>query len=660
MATETTQDGAGEVLWTPPADVRESTHIGRYLGWLERERGLSFDDYEALWRWSVDDLEAFWASVWDYYEVIAHAPYERVLGRSEMPGTEWFPGATLNFAEHALRGPDERTAIIGRSQTRGPVDLTYAELRDQVARARAGLQRLGVGRGDRVAAYMPNIPETIVVSLAVKSLGAIWSSCAPEFGTRSVVDRLQQVDPKVLLTVDGYRYGAKDIDRRDEVAAIRAALPSLEQVVVLPYLGDDPSVIPDSMSWDELLSETGPLEFEPVPFDHPLVILFSSGTTGLPKPIVHGHGGVLLEQLKAFGLHMDVGPEDRFFWFTTTGWVMWNILMSGLLVDATVICFDGNLAHPDLLELWRLAEETKATFFGVSAPYLLSCRKEGLTPGADLDLSALKSVGSTGAPLPPEGFRWVYEVLGDDVFLMSLSGGTDIAGGFVGASKLLPVWAGEIACCHLGVEAQAFDEQGLPVVDGLGELVVTKPMPSMPVGFWNDPDGERLRESYFDTYPGIWRHGDWIRFTERGSCLITGRSDATLNRGGVRLGTSEFYSTVEALDEIADSLVVHLEDDEGGAGELLLFVQTAEGVEFDDDLAKKIKTELRTSLSPRHIPDTLHAMPAVPRTLTGKKLEVPVKRILRGAAADEVSSKGALVDPDALKAYEELARERGA
>lgn len=660
MATETTQEGAGEVLWSPPADVLQTTGMGRYMTWLKENKGQDFTDYPTLWRWSVDNLDDFWESVWEFFEVISHSPHTAVRGRKEMPGTEWFPGATINYAEHMLRAPDDKLAIIGRSQTRDETRTTYGELRDQVARARAGLKRLGITKGDRVAAYMPNIPETIAVSLAVNSLGAIWSSCAPEFGTRSVVDRLTQVDPKLLLTIDGYVYGTKDIDRVNEVAAIRAELPSLENVVTLPYLQDDASRIPDSIAWDDFMSETGPLEFEPVPFDHPLAILFSSGTTGLPKPIVHGHGGVLLEGLKASGLHLDLGPEDNFFWFTTTGWVMWNILGQGMLVGATIVTFDGNLAHPDMLELWRLAEETEVTFFGVSAPFLLGCRKEEIHPGRDLDLSKIRGVGSTGAPLPAEGFRWVYDEVGKDLFLISISGGTDIAGAFVGATRLLPVWAGEIACSHLGIEALAYDEKGKPSPVGeLGELVITTPMPSMPVGFWNDDDGSRYRDSYFDTYEGVWRHGDWIRFTDRGSCLITGRSDATLNRGGVRLGTSEFYSCVESLDEVADSLVVHLEDDQGGAGELLLFVQTAEGVEFDDDLAKKIRTELRTSLSPRHVPDSLHAMPLVPRTLTGKKLEVPVKRILRGAKADDVSSKGALADPTALKSYEELAAQRG-
>ena len=579
-----------------------------------------------------------------------------------MPGAVWCPGARLNYAEHALRAPGAGggdVVVLARSQTRPPVDLTLAELRAQVARARAGLVRLGVGPGDRVAAYLPNVPETLVAFLAAASLGAIWSSCAPEFGTRSVVDRLLQIGPKVLFAVDGYRYGTRAVDRRAEVAAIRAELPSLEHVVALLYLeADEAGGLPDALGWVEFMAETGPLDFERVPFDHPLYILYSSGTTGLPKPIVHGHGGVLIEHQKALALHHDLGPGDRFFWFSTTGWMMWNLLISGLLVGSAVVLFDGDPGHPDLLTLWRLAEETGSTYFGTSAPFLLACRKEGLHPGAALDLSAVRGVGSTGAPLPPEGFRWVYEAVGPDVYLASLSGGTDVCTGFVGGSPLLPVRAGEIACRHLACKVEAFDPAGRSIVGEQGELVITEPMPSMPVGFWGDDDGSRYRAAYFDDFPGVWRHGDWITITERGSCVITGRSDATLNRGGVRLGTAEFYSVVESLPEVSDSLVVHLEDDEGGVGELLLFVVPAGGGDADEALRGRIASELRRSLSPRHVPDAIHVVPSVPRTLSGKKLEVPVKRILLGTSADEAASRGALANPESLDAFEELARRR--
>ncbi|WP_432903463.1 acetoacetate--CoA ligase [Micromonospora matsumotoense] len=686
----------GDVLWTPPADVRERSRIGGYLRWLRKHRGLDFADYDALWQWSVTDLDAFWRSIWDHFEVVAHTPPTATLGDAAMPGARWFPGATLNYAENVLRMPgraDDDPVVVAHSQTRPPVTLTAAELREQVRRVAAGLRRLGVVAGDRVAAYAPNIPETYVLLLATSSLGAIFSSCAPEFGTRSVVDRWQQIAPKVLVAVDGYRYGDKPVDRRPEVAAIRAALPSLAYTVDIPYLhpagpdgsaptgpgGSDGSApasalpggpadraeaasdgVPQGvLSWAELAAETDePLTFTPVPFDHPLYVLYSSGTTGLPKPIVHGHGGILLEHLKMLALHHDLGPADRFFWFTTTGWMMWNFLVSGPAVGATIVLFDGNPGHPDLGALWRLAEETGATYFGTSAPFLLACRKAGLVPKDVADLSALRGVGSTGAPLPAEGFTWVYETVGTDLQLQSLSGGTDVCTGFVGGVPLLPVYAGEITCRALGARVEARSADGTPVLGELGELVITAPMPSMPVGFWNDPDGRRYAEAYFDVYPGVWRHGDWITINERGGCVITGRSDATLNRGGVRLGTAEFYSVVESLDEVVDSVVVHLEDDEGGAGELLLFVVLAEGLELDDALRRKIARELRTALSPRHIPDEIHQVRAVPRTLSSKKLEVPVKKILTGTPVDSAAAKGALANPESLTAFAAFAQTR--
>jgi acetoacetyl-CoA synthetase len=487
--------------------------------------------------------------------------------------------------------------------------------------------------------------------LATASLGATFSSCAPEFGTRSVVDRWRQIAPKLLVAVDGYRYGDKAVDRTDEVAAIREALPSLEHAVTLSYLNNE------NDGWAELGAATDePLAFEAVPFDHPLYVLYSSGTTGLPKPIVHGHGGILVEHLKMLALHHDLGPGDRFFWFTTTGWMMWNYLASGPAVGAAIVLFDGNPAAPDLGEMWRVAAESGMTYFGTSAPFLLSCRKAGLEPGAEYDLSRIRGVGSTGAPLPPEGFRWVYEAVGDDILLASASGGTDVCTAFVGGVPLLPVRAGEIACRALGARVEAYGPDGKPVIGELGELVITAPLPSMPVGFWGDESGERYQDAYFDVYPEVWRHGDWITIDERGSVMITGRSDATLNRGGVRLGTAEFYSVVEGLDEIADSVVVHLEDAEGGPGDLLLFVVLDGDRELDDALRAKIARELRTSLSPRHVPDKIFQVPAVPRTLSGKKLEVPVKRILTGTPVESAAAKGALVNPESLTEFEKLAR----
>jgi acetoacetyl-CoA synthetase len=653
---------SGDVLWRPPADVRERTRVGDFIRFVQRTRGLELADYDALWRWSVSDLPAFWASIRDYFEVIEHTPAAEVMGEASMPGTRWFTGATVNYAEHVLRIPGLSAAdpvVFSYSQTRAPVTLTGADLREQVRRVRAGLRRLGVARGDRVAAYAPNIPETFVIMLAAASLGAVFSSCAPEFGTRSVVDRWRQIEPKLLLAVDGYRYGDKAVDRAGEVAEIRAALPSLEHVVVLPYLDAQRQPPTGALPWSELAAETGePLAFDPVPFDHPLYVLYSSGTTGLPKPIVHGHGGILLEHLKALALHSDLGPGDRFFWFSTTGWMMWNFLVSAPAVGSAIVMYDGNPGHPDLGVLWRLAAEAGVTYFGTSAPFLLGCRKAGIVPSTLADLSRLRAVGSTGAPLPPEGFRWVYENVGTGLQLQSISGGTDMCTGFVGASPLLPVYEGEIACRCLGAKVEAYDPTGTPVIGQVGELVITAPMPSMPVGFWNDPDGSRYREAYFDVFPGVWRHGDWITISERGTCVITGRSDATLNRGGVRLGTSEFYSVVEGLDEVVDSVVVHLEDDAGGAGELLLFVVLGDGIELDDALRAKIARELRTNLSPRHVPDEIYQVRAVPRTLSAKKLEVPVKRILAGTPVESAAATGALANPESLAAFERLAKER--
>jgi acetoacetyl-CoA synthetase len=574
-----------------------------------------------------------------------------------MPGARWFPTARLNWAEHCLRlsgraGDD--VVLIARSQTRDRLSLTANELRDAVARARNGLLRIGVRPGDRVAAYLPNVSEAVIGLLATASIGAIWSSCAPEFGTRSVVDRWSQIEATVLLTIDGYRYGDRDVDRTDEVAAIRAALPSLTATVVLPYLRTDASRIPDAMSWDELTAHGGDLAFEPLPFDHPLFVLYSSGTTGLPKPIVHGHGGILLEHLKIHALHHDLGPADRFFWYTTTGWMMWNYLVSGLAVDATIVLYDGAPAQPDASVLWRLAAEEGVSYFGTSAPFLMACRKAGLAPAEAVDLAAIRAVGSTGSPLPAEGFRYVYEAIGPSVHLQSVSGGSDVCTAFVGASPLVPVWEGEISCRHLGCAVEAFSPDGRPLVGQQGELVLTAPMPSMPVSFWNDPSGERYRAAYFDDFPGVWRHGDWITFTERGSCVISGRSDATLNRGGVRIGTAEFYAVVESIPEVTDSLVVHLDEADD---RLILFVALRDGRALSDELRARIVAELRGALSPRHVPDEIVAVPAVPRTLSGKKLEVPVKRILSGTPADVAASRGSLADPTSLDAFIRMAGE---
>jgi acetoacetyl-CoA synthetase len=653
-------EGIGATLWTPPADVRQTTQLGRFLDFVRDTRGRDLPGYDELFDWSVSDLEGFWGSLWDYFEVNAHTPYERVLGAAAMPGAEWFTGATLNYAEHMV-GRDEdlgETAVLAISQTRDSFELTFADLREQVGAARAGLQRLGVGPGDRVVAYLPNIPETLVAFLAAASLGAVWATCAPEFGPRSVIDRFGIVEPKVLLAIAGYRYGEKPIDRRAEVAEVRAALPTLEHVVHVPYAGGADDALPDAVEWDDLVAEPGPLEFDPVPFDHPLYVLFSSGTTGLPKAIVHRHGGILIEHFKNHGLSWDIQRGDRLMWFTTTAWMMWNALVSTLLLRASIVMLDGNPQYPDAAAQWQLAEQTQPTLMGAGPALLMGCRKAGLEIGRDFDLASIRQLCAAGSPLPAEGFDWVYEQLGPDLLLNVGSGGTDVCCGIVQGSPLQPVYRGEIAGRCLAVDTAAFDPHGNEVVGELGELVIRKPMPSMPVRFWNDPDGERYRSAYFDEYPGVWRHGDWILFTERGSCVITGRSDATLNRGGVRMGTAEFYTVVEDQPEVDDSLVVHLEDPEGGPGELVLFVALHEGVALDDDLRKRLAGALRGALSPRHVPDTVEAVPAIPRTLTGKKLELPVKRILLGARAQEVASRDALANPEAIDAFVEYAESR--
>ena len=649
----------GRPLWQPPDELVRDANITRYMRWLSDERGLSFGSYDELWRWSVTDLDAFWSSIWDFFRVRSHAPFRTVLTERGMPGARWFDGATLNYAEHALADADERPAISFRREDGFALDLTRAELAERVGSAAAGLRRIGVGAGDRVAAFLPNAPEAAIAFLAAASIGALWSSCSPDFGPRAVVDRFRQIEPKVLIAVDGYRYGGREHERVGVVAEVARELPGLQHVVVVPYLRDDPDVtaLPGATLWHDVMREFAPPSFEPVPFDHPLWVLFSSGTTGLPKAMVHGHGGILLEHLKSLSLHLDLGPDDRFFWFSTTGWMMWNFLLGGLLVGSTVVLYDGAPAHPGLGALWRLAADTGITYLGTSAPYLHACMKAGLEPRAVEDLHALRAIGSTGSPLSPEGFSWVHDAVGRDVWLGSISGGTDLCTAFVSSNPLLPVRTGEIQCRCLGAKVEAFDAEGRSVVGEVGELVITEPMPSMPTTFWNDPGGTRYRESYFDVYPGVWRHGDWIKVTDRGSCVIYGRSDATLNRDGVRVGTSELYRVVEALPEIRESLVV----DTGALGvdgELILFVVLEEERELDDELHARLTDEIRTQLSPRHVPDEIIAVPDIPKTLSGKRLEVPVKRILLGANAEDVASPDALANPDALRAFDDIGRER--
>ncbi|HEX4836127.1 MAG TPA: acetoacetate--CoA ligase, partial [bacterium] len=603
----------GPVLWAPSERDTARANITRYLLWLKVQKGLAFDSYEALWRWSVTDLEGFWGSLWEFFAVKAHRPYTRVLGERRVFGAQWFPGAEVNYAEHALTRRDEHPAVLFRSEDRPLTTLAYGDLYRQAAAVAAALRRMGVRRGDRVVAYMPNIPETLVAFLAVASIGAIWSSCPPEFGTRSVVERFQQIEPRLLFAVDGYRYGGGAYDRIEDVAEIQRQLPTLEATVLVPSLSAAPApgALRNVRLWPDLFMRAGEPEliFEPVPFDHPLWVVYSSGTTGLPKAIVQGHGGVLLELLKTLSLHLDLGPDDRFFWFSTTGWMMWNFLVSGLLLGVTVVMYDGSPGYPDMRALWRLAEETGMTYFGTSAPYVQACMKAGIIPREEFRLDGLRAVGSTGAPLTPEGFRWVYTHVKGDLLLGSISGGTDVATAFVLSCPLLPVHAGEIQCRGLGAKVEAFDPQGRSVVDEVGELVITEPLPSMPVFFWNDPGMGRYRASYFDAYPEVWRHGDWIRITPRGTCVIYGRSDSTLNRGGVRMGTSEFYRVVEELPEVLDSLIVDT-GQLGREGRLLLFLVLRRGAALDRSLLGRIKEKLRRELSPRHVPDKIYTIDA--------------------------------------------------
>ena len=649
---------AGDVLWRPPADVLQTSRVGQFCTWLADHRGVDVHDHESLWRWSVADLDGFWSAVWDYFGVADHGARTAVLAEHSMPGARWFPGSRLNYAEHALRGAgadDQDLAVLVRSQTRPDLHLSWGELRHQVARARQVLVDLGVQAGDRVAGYLPNGPEALVAFLAAAGLGAVWTSCALEFGPRSVIDRFGQVEPVLLLVAGGYRYGRKDIDRRSEVAEIVAALPTVAHVLDIEY-GD--WRVEGAESWPGLLAATDAVRAEttPVAFDHPLAVLFSSGTTGAPKAIVHGHGGITLEHLKNHALSWDLGPGDVLLWYSTTAWMMWNALVSGLLVGATIVMIDGDPAFPDLAWQWRLAEQTGATLMGASPGFVMACRAAGVELG-DLDLR-IRVVGSAGSPLPPEGYAWIGEQLGPHVQLNVGSGGTDVCSGLVQNNPLLPVRAGMISGRALAVDAHAFDEDGVEVIGVPGELVITAPMPSMPVGLWGDADGRRLHETYFDKYPGIWHHGDWIVFEPDGSCVVTGRSDATLNRGGVRLGTAEFYRVVEERPGVADSLVIHLEDPQGGNGELILFVVTTAGHELDDAMIADLRAALRGELSPRHVPDRILAVPAVPRNLTGKKLELPVKRILQGTAPERVANRDALADPGALAPYIALAGER--
>ncbi|MCS7036642.1 MAG: acetoacetate--CoA ligase [Saprospiraceae bacterium] len=648
------------LLWTPDDKTRENAHLTRYMRWLKAHKRLSLDHYPALWAWSAEHPEAFWETAWEYFQVISHTPYRQVLSGYAMPGARWFEGATLNYAEHVFRCKSpERPALIFQNERGQGGQLGWADLERQVAALAQFLRQNGVQRGDRIAAYLPNTPHAAIAVLAAMSIGAVWSSCSPDFGVSSVVDRFAQIEPKILIAVDGYTYNGKPFDKREAVRDICRQLPSLQRVVFVPYLDEQarPEGLPGAVLWDEALqTPANGLAFEPLPFEHPLWILYSSGTTGVPKAIVHSHGGNLLEHLKYLHFHNDVHPGERFFWYSTTGWMMWNFTIGSLLAGATAVLYDGSPAYPSLDVLWKLAEEARITHFGTSAPFIVSCRKAGLSPKDAFDLSALRSIGSTGSPLPPEGFRWVYERVKPDVWLSSMSGGTDVCTAWVGGNPLLPVYEGEIQCRCLGCAMESWDEDGRPVPPGeVGEMVVTRPMPSMPVFFWNDPDGSKYRSSYFEHYPGVWRHGDWLCITPRQTLVILGRSDATLNRQGVRIGTAEIYRALDKIPGIRDALILNIERPDGSDW-MPLFVLLEPGAALDDDLQQRIRQTLRTECSPRHVPDAIIAAPDIPYTISGKKMETPVKKILQKKPLDKAYNPDSMRNPEAMQFFIEWAK----
>lgn len=652
---------APALLWTPSAERISRSQLRRYMDWLARERGLRFADYEALWRWSVGDIEAFWASLWDYFQIRAHKPYTKVLAKRTMPGAEWFSGAELNYADQVFRhATDAKPAILHASEQQPLQQMSWRSLQSQVASVAAHLRRSGVNRGDRVVAYAPNTPETIVAFLATISIGAIWSVCSPDMGLNAVLDRFRQIEPVALFAVPSCDYGGKHHDKGDVLAALVAELPSLNDLIVMPGRNTHP--LPgrvDVAGWDAIIAQPAELKVEPVPFDHPLWVVYSSGTTGLPKPIVHGHGGIVMVILMMNALHNDLTAQDVFHWYSSTGWIMWNAQVSGLLVGATIAIYDGSPSWPDWNRLWQFAGEVKATFFGAGAAFYANCQKAGVEPRKVADLSALHTVGSTGSPLSEDSYAWIYSQLDKTVWLTPISGGTDFAGAFVAGCVLLPVYAGEMQVRCLGADIQAFDDAGKPLQDEVGELVCVSPIPSMPLFLWNDQGGKRYHDSYFDMYPGIWRHGDWIRITPRGGAVIYGRSDATINRYGLRLGTSEIYRAVEELPEILDSLVVDLEY-LGRDSYMPLFVVLRPGLTLDAGLKDRISQAIRQAVSARFVPNDIFQVAEVPRTLSGKKLEVPVKKILLGQPAEKVSNPGTMANPGSLAWFVDFAKQRAA
>ncbi len=639
----------GTLLWRPTQERIKNSNISRYIEWLSAKRGLKFNEYYELWQWSVDNLEEFWATVWEFFGVKASKRYARVLPSMEMPGAAWFTGAELNYAENVFKAGRKGKAIIFRSESGQDREISWDEMRSGTAYIAAALRKMGVKKGDRVAAFIANVPETVMAFLACASMGAIWSSCSPDFGLQSTVDRLSQITPKVLFATDGYKYNGKDIDKMPEIAEVQKAIPSIEKVVIVPYLRQKPDLktVKGAVLLDDFLVKEEKLPFEQVEANHPLWILYSSGTTGLPKPIVQSQGGILLEHLKVLSLHVDIKDDDRFFWFTSTGWMMWNFLVSGLLLGATILLYDGSPGYPNMDSLWKFAADSKATYFGASAAYIGSCMKENIEPGKTHDLARIRGVGSTGSPLSTDGFAWVYNHVKKDLVLGSVSGGTDICSLFVGSCPMLPVHAGEIQCKCLGVSINSLDENGRVLLGQMGEMIIDKPMPSMPIYFWNDEGNKRYKESYFEMFPGKWRHGDWLKITQNGGCVIYGRSDSTIKRHGVRLGTSEIYRCVEAVPEVLDSLIVDFEGNDGKSY-MPLFVVLKENFKLDDDLRTRIKDRIKWNVSPKLVPDEIFEIKSVPKTLNGKKLEVPVKKILMGVPYEKAVNKGSVSNLEAL------------
>lgn len=650
---------SNEILWTPDARTISNAQVTRFQRWLTDSRGLEFEDYHALWRWSVDDIDAFWGAIWDYYEIQPDTTVGTVLAEASMPGAQWFPDAQLNYTARVFSNATaDRPAIVFQSETSDLLEVSWAELEARVAACAHHLRSLGVERGDRVAAFLPNTPEAVIAFQATASIGAIWSCCAPDLGAQGVLDRFQQIRPKVLVATDGYTYGGKIYDRTGTVRELLENLPTVEALICVDRIGEAEGLLRDvtleAATWADATAGEHQLEPVPVPFDHPLWILYSSGTTGTPKAIVHSQGGIVVEHVKTLNLHVDLGSDDRFFWYSSTAWMMWNFHISGLLNGTTICIYDGSPGYPDIKRLWQFVSECGVTCFGAGAAFYDSCRNAEISPRDDFDLSALRSIGSTGSPLLPESYRWIYEHVDADVYLAPISGGTDFCSAFIGGVPTLPVRLNEMSCRYLGAEVQAFNDAGEPVIDEVGELVCTKPLPSMPIFFWNDDDNQRYKDSYFDVWPGVWRHGDWIRITAEGGSTIYGRSDATINRHGIRMGTAELYAAVEALPDVMDSLVVDLEF-LGRESYMPLFVVLREGTDLSEELIASIRDAVKVNLSPRHIPNDVFQIEDVPRTFSGKKLEIPVRKLLLGQSPDQVINRDTMGNPDSIDYFIEFA-----